>query len=43
VREKFAAINVQFTRNSPAEIAEHLRKEIAKYAKAVKETGAKAE
>ena len=43
LREEFAAINVEFTRNSTAEIAEHLRREITKYARAVKETGAKAE
>ena len=43
VREKFAAISIEFTRNTPAEIAEHLRAEIAKYARAIQETGAKAE
>ena len=43
VQQKFAAINIEFSRNSPAEFAEFLRKEIAKYAKAVKETGAQAE
>lgn len=43
VREKFAGLNIEFSRNSQAEFAEFLRKEIAKYAKAVQETGAKAE
>lgn len=43
VREKLAGLNIEFSRNSPAEFAEFLRKEIAKYAKAVQETGAKAE
>lgn len=43
VRAKFAAMSVEFSRNSPADIAEHVRKEIAKYAKVIQETGAKAE
>lgn len=43
VREKFATLNIEFARNSQAEIAEELRREIAKYAKAIRETGAKVE
>lgn len=43
VREKFASLNIEFTRNSPAEFAESVNKEIAKYAKAIRETGAVAE
>lgn len=42
-REKLAAMNVEFSRNSLAEIADEVRKEVAKYAKAIQETGAKAE
>lgn len=43
VKEKFASLNIEFTRNSPAEFAESVNKEIAKYAKAIRETGAVAE
>ena len=43
VKEKFSALNVEFTRNSPAEFAEMVRKEIAKYGKAIRDTGAKAD
>lgn len=43
VKEKFTSLNIEFTRNSQAEFAESVNREIAKYAKAVRETGAKAE
>ncbi len=43
VKEKFASLNIEFTRNTPAEFADMVRKEIAKYGKAIRETGAKAE
>ena len=41
VKEKFAEINIEFSRNSPAAAAEYVRKEIAKYAKVIQETGSK--
>ncbi|OGA95582.1 MAG: hypothetical protein A3G27_13815 [Betaproteobacteria bacterium RIFCSPLOWO2_12_FULL_66_14] len=43
VKAKFATIHVEFTRTTPTEIAEYVRKEMAKYARFVKETGAKAD
>lgn len=41
VKEKFTEINIEFSRNSTAEVGEYVRKEIAKYAKVIEETGAK--
>ena len=43
VKAKFAGIHIEFTPNSPAEVAEYVRKEIAKYARVIQATGAKAE
>lgn len=43
VKEKFTVLNVEFTRNSPAEFAESVHREVAKYAKAIRETGATAD
>lgn len=43
VKEKFAEINIEFSRNSQAEAAAYVSKEIAKYAKVIRETGAKPE
>ncbi len=42
-KEKFAAIQIEFSRHSPAEVADYVRREIAKYARVIQETGAKAE
>jgi len=43
VKEKFASMNVEFSRNSLAEVGDYVRREIAKYARVIQETGAKAE
>ena len=43
VKEKFATMNVEFSRTTPAEVADYVRREIAKYARVIQETGAKAE
>ncbi len=43
VREKLASLSIEFSRNSPADVADEIRREVAKYAKAIKETGAKAD
>ena len=43
VKEKFTSMNIEFSRNSSAEVADYVRREIAKYARVIQETGAKAE
>jgi tripartite-type tricarboxylate transporter receptor subunit TctC len=43
VRAKLAALSIEFTRNSLTDVADEIRREVAKYANAIKETGAKAE
>lgn len=42
-KARLAALSLEFTPNSPAEFAADLKAEVAKYAKMVKDTGAKAE
>jgi tripartite-type tricarboxylate transporter receptor subunit TctC len=43
VRERLSALGLESMANSPAEFATFLREEVAKWAKAVKESGAKAD
>jgi len=43
VRDKLASLSIEFSRNSLTDAADEMRREVAKYAKAIKETGAKAE
>ena len=43
VKERLAALSLEYTPNSPAEFAATLTAEIAKYAKMVKDSGAKAD
>lgn len=43
VREKLASLSIEFSRNSLTDVADEIRREVTKYAKAIKETGAKAE
>lgn len=43
VSEKFASLNIVFTRNSPAEFGEMVGREIAKYGRVIRETGVTAE
>jgi tripartite-type tricarboxylate transporter receptor subunit TctC len=42
-RERYAALGLEFSRNSAAEFATQLQREVAKYAKAVRESGARAD
>jgi tripartite-type tricarboxylate transporter receptor subunit TctC len=42
-RERYAALGLEFSRNTAPEFAEQLQREIAKYAKAVRESGARAD
>ena len=43
VKERLAVLSLEYTPNSPAEFAATFKEEIAKYAKMVKESGAKAD
>jgi tripartite-type tricarboxylate transporter receptor subunit TctC len=43
VKERLAVLSLEYTPNSPAEFAATFKEEVAKYAKMVKESGAKAD
>ncbi len=43
VRDKLVGLNIEFSRNSPAEFAQMVRREIDKYSRVIRETGATAE
>jgi len=43
VRAKLASLSIEFSRNSLTDVADEIRREVAKYAKAIQETGAKVE